>query len=143
MQAMLAASRKTDLLRVVADQRGCPTSANDLAAAILMVLARINVDWRRSYRGIFHAAGSGDATWYDFAEAIFAGAARYGWRAPTIVPITTAEWPTAALRPADSRLDCGKLAATFGIQMPMWHLSLRRTIDEIRRKPSSSTPVAL
>jgi len=131
VRTMLAASRKTDRLRVVADQRGCPTSANDLAAAILAIVERVVAGWRDAYGGIFHAAGSGDATWHGFAEAIFAGAARSGWRMPAIVPITTAEWPTAARRPADTRLDCGKLAATFGVRMPDWQLSLARVIEEM------------
>jgi len=132
VRTMLAASRKTDRLRVVADQRGCPTSANDLAAAILAITGRVAAGWRDAYGGVFHLAGTGDATWHRFAEAIFESAARFGWPVSALSPITTAEWPTAARRPADSRLDCGKLAATFGLRMPAWEASLGRVIEEMQ-----------
>jgi dTDP-4-dehydrorhamnose reductase len=133
VHTMLAAAQKTGTLRVVADQRGCPTNAADLAEAILAIVTRVAAGWRESYAGIFHGAGSGDTNWHGFAEAIFAGAARFGSRAPTIVPIVTAEWPTAARRPADSRLDCGKLARVYGVRLPDWRPSLDRTIAEIFR----------
>jgi dTDP-4-dehydrorhamnose reductase len=129
---MLNAARRTDRLRVVADQKGCPTAASDLAEAIVAIAARLRqTGWQDRYRGIFHAAGSGWTTWRGFAEAIFAHAARHGMRAPVVEPIATADWPTPVRRPADSRLDCTKLAATFGVRLPEWQASLSRTIDEI------------
>jgi dTDP-4-dehydrorhamnose reductase len=98
---MLDAARRTDRLRVVADQHGCPTSADDLAAAILALADR----WDGGARGVFHAAGSGATTWHGLALAVFARAARHGRTAPAVAPIATADWPTPARRPADSRLD--------------------------------------
>jgi dTDP-4-dehydrorhamnose reductase len=80
---------------------------------------------------VFHAAGAGWTTWHGLAEAIFDNAARHGVSAPVVEPIATADWPTQAHRPADSRLDCTKLAATFGVRLPDWKGSLSRTIDEI------------
>ncbi len=139
VRTILAASQKTDTLRVVADQRGCPTSADDLAVVILAIVDRIVARWRDIYRGIFHAASSGDATWYDFADASFSSAARFGWRVPEILPITTTEWQTATGRPADSRLDAAKLAATFGVRLPEWRTSLDRVISDIWRASSSPT----
>ena len=133
VRTMLAAARHSATLRVVADQRGCPTSANDLAQAILTIVERISEGWRNSHAHIFHAAGDGDATWYGFALAIFAAAARFGRPAPVVVPIATADWPTAARRPADSRLDCGKLARIYGVRLPDWRVSLDRVIAEICR----------
>lgn len=134
VRTMLAAARKTGALRVVADQRGCPTSADDLASAMLAIAARVEHGWTDRYAGIFHAAGSGDATWFDFATAIFDSAVRFGEKAPSLTPIATAEWPTPARRPADSRLDCAKLAGTFGISLPGWRQSLDRVIDQIFRR---------
>ena len=122
---MLNAARKTDRLRVVADQRGCPTAAADLAAAILALADR----WNGSDGGLYHAAGSGETTWHGLAEAVFARAERHGLRRPTVEPIATADYPTPARRPADSRLDCGRLARRFGIVLPNWEASVARTVD--------------
>ncbi len=122
---MLNAARRTDRLRVVADQRGCPTSAADLAAAILALADA----WDGSEGGLFHAAGSGSATWHGLAEAVFARAARHGLRRPTVEAIATADWPTPARRPPDSRLDCARLARRFGVALPPWEASVARVVD--------------
>ncbi len=74
--------------------------------------------------GIYHAAGQGETTWHGFATEIFSHAARHGWPHPPVDPIATADWPTPARRPADSRLDCGKLLAVFGVSLPDWRQSL-------------------
>ena len=118
---------------VVADQHGCPTSAADLAAAILTIADRIEADgWDDAWSGVFHAAGSGETTWHGLALAVFEAAARHGAKTPSIVAaITTAEYPTPARRPANSRLDCGRLRRVFGIHLPDWRESVSRTVDEI------------
>jgi dTDP-4-dehydrorhamnose reductase len=120
-----------DRLRVVADQRGCPTTAADLADAILAIAARLREGWRDEYAGVFHAAGSGETTWHGLAVATFEEAARFGAHVPVVEAITAAEYPTKAKRPADSRLDCGKLASVFGVRLPDWRASLARTIDAV------------
>ncbi len=137
---MLGLAARTDRLRVVADQKGCPTTAQDLAEAILQIADRVADGWRDAYAGVFHAAGSGWTTWHGLAEAAFAEAGRHGLRAPTVEAIATSDWPTPARRPADSRLDCGKLARTFDVRLPDWRPSLARTVDAIcaaRRGPGS------
>ena len=131
VRTMLGAARKTDRLRVVADQRGCPTSAADLAAAILAIAARLEDGWRPGFGGVFHAAGAGETTWHGLAVAVFEQAARHGQRKPEVTPIATADWPTPARRPADSRLDCTRLGLVFDIRLPDWRPSLDRTIDDI------------
>jgi dTDP-4-dehydrorhamnose reductase len=129
---MLGAARRMPELRVVADQRGTPTAAPDLAAAILDIAALLQADgWRASYSGIYHATGAGETTWHGFAEAIFAAASQFGQAAPRLIAITTADWPTPAKRPADSRLDCGKLRQIFGIALPEWHESLRQIVQAL------------
>jgi dTDP-4-dehydrorhamnose reductase len=133
VRTMLAAARKGQPIRVVADQRGCPTNADDLAAAVLSIVVRIRQGWRETYGGVFHAAGTGDVSWYEFALAIFAAASRRGLAAPNVTPIATAEWPTPAKRPADSRLDCGKLENVFGVRLPDWQPSLDRAVETIYR----------
>jgi len=124
-RTMLTAGRKMPVLRVVADQRGTPTAAPDLAAAILAIAAKIQATgWEQQYRGIFHATGGGETTWHGFATAIFAEAAKTGYRAPEVQPINTADWPTPTRRPPDSRLDGAKLATVFGVALPDWRTSL-------------------
>ena len=130
VRTMLTLGKTRDRLTVVADQKGCPTTAADLAAAILDIAARIAASgWQDSYGGVFHAAGTGWTTWHGLASATFAEAGRHGAAVPRVDPITTADWPTPAKRPADSRLDCAKLSAVFGVRLPDWRPSLARTVD--------------
>jgi dTDP-4-dehydrorhamnose reductase len=132
VRTMLSVARRTDQLRVVADQKGCPTSAPDLGEAILTIAARIAANrWQDRYSGLYHAAGSGWTTWHGLAVATFREAARHGAPVPTVDPIETAEWPTRAKRPPDSRLDCGRLERTFGLRLPLWRDGLARTVDAI------------
>ena len=129
---MLAAGQRNSELRVVADQIGCPTSAPDLADAILAIAARLlGGGWDDRYAGIYHAAGTGETTWHGLATEIFAIASRHGRAAPKVVPIATADWPTRAKRPPDSRLDCGRLEAVFGVRLPPWQDALTRTMEAV------------
>ena len=128
---MLNAGRVREVLRVVADQTGCPTTAIDLADAILAICERILRDgWRDDFGGVFHAAGSGSTTWHGLACATFAEAANRapGLKIPMVEPIATEDWPTPARRPADSRLDCAKLERVFGLRLPPWQDGLARTL---------------
>jgi dTDP-4-dehydrorhamnose reductase len=133
-RTMLNAGRRVPKLRVVADQRGTPTAAGDLAHAMLEIASKLQTaGWRDEYRGIFHATGAGETTWYGFATAIFETAAPFGQPEPEVDPITTADWPTPAKRPADSRLDCAKLDHVFGISLPEWRASLTPIVRELLR----------
>jgi dTDP-4-dehydrorhamnose reductase len=133
-RTMLGAAQRMPKLRVVADQRGTPTAAPDLARAILDIASRLQeTGWREDYRGIYHATGAGETTWHGFASAIFEIAAGLGQAAPEVAAITTAEWPTPARRPADSRLDCNKLARVFDVTMPDWQASLAPIVAQLMR----------
>jgi dTDP-4-dehydrorhamnose reductase len=126
----LAATREK--VQVVDDQHGAPTAAFDLAGAILDLVDRLGAAPRdRDSGDIYHLAADGETTWHGFAAAIFAGWARRGLRVPTLEAITTAQYPTAARRPANSRLDCSKVARVFGLRLPAWRISLERCLDEI------------
>ncbi len=131
VRTMLRVGAERDRVRVVADQRGCPTTAADLADAILAIAARLRAGWQDSFAGIFHAAGTGETTWHGLAVATFEEAEKFCVRRPTVEAITTADYPTKAKRPADTRLDCTKLATVFGVRLPPWRPSLARTIDAI------------
>jgi dTDP-4-dehydrorhamnose reductase len=132
VRTMLAVGKTRDRLTVVADQHGCPTTATDLADAILAIVARLDrTGWDPGYRGIFHAAGSGATTWHGLAVATFEEAGRHGANVPEVRPIATADWPTPAKRPANSRLDCTRLDVVFGVRLPHWRESLTRTVETI------------
>jgi dTDP-4-dehydrorhamnose reductase len=132
VRTMLTVGKTRDRLSVVADQHGCPTTAADLGDAILALANRLDRSgWRPDYQGVFHAAGTGATTWHGLAVATFEEAARHGARVPEVAPIATADWPTPAKRPANSRLDCTRLREVFDLALPDWRPSLSRTIDVI------------
>lgn len=138
LRTMLAAARRTGKLRVVADQRGTPSYAPDLARAILAIAARIAAEgWREDFAGLTHMTGTGETTWHGFAEAIFAEAARHGLARPEVAPIATADWPTPTRRPADSRLDCTRLRAVFGLALPDWREAVVRAVDAVFAAPAA------
>ena len=124
VRTMLALNVTRDAVSVVADQRGNPTSALDLAAALLAVAERVREDKSPALRGVFHMTGSGEATWADFAEVIFAQAAGRGRPLTRVKRIATADYPTPAQRPANSRLDNDKLRRVYGLALPDWRTSL-------------------
>jgi dTDP-4-dehydrorhamnose reductase len=132
VRTMLTVGKTRDRLTVVADQHGCPTTADDLADAILAIIGRLDrTGWQPAYQGVFHAAGTGATTWHGLAVATFEEAARHGAKVPDVAPIATADWPTPAKRPANSRLDCTRLRDVFDVALPHWRQSLSRTIDTI------------
>lgn len=131
-RTMINAGRKMPVLRVVADQHGTPTAAGDLADAILAIADKIEATgWQAAYRGIYHATGSGETTWHGFAAAIFENAAKLGYPAPEVQPISTADWPTPTRRPSDSRLDCTKLKQVFGVSLPEWRATLPLIVSDL------------
>jgi dTDP-4-dehydrorhamnose reductase len=132
VKTMLRFGAEREELRVVADQRGAPTFAADLAEAAIAVLPKlIAAPAGDPCFGVFHLSGAPYTTWHDFAAAIFAGAARRGHKVPRLVPITTADYPTKAKRPANSRLDCGKAARVLGVQAADWRVSLETCLDAL------------
>jgi dTDP-4-dehydrorhamnose reductase len=82
-------------------------------------------------RGIFHLSGGGETNWADFAREIFAGLAARGGKRMTVESIGTADYPTPARRPANSRLSCAKLADCYGIRLPNWQESLSACLDRL------------
>jgi dTDP-4-dehydrorhamnose reductase len=134
LKTMLRLSETRDHLRVVADQTGCPTSALDIADAILAIATRIAADPAPSLRGTFHLTGSGEASWADFAEEIFAALLKSGGRNVGVERIPTTDYPTPAKRPANSRLNGDKLARTYGIRLPEWKQSMTIVMQDLLNK---------
>jgi dTDP-4-dehydrorhamnose reductase len=132
VKTMLRLAAEREELRVVADQHGAPTFADDLAEAAIALLPRLVVaPAGDACFGVFHLSGAPHPTWHGFTEAILAGAAARGRRVPRLAPITTADYPTRARRPADGRLDCARAAAVLGIEAADWRQSLDRCLDAL------------
>ncbi|QGM48136.1 dTDP-4-dehydrorhamnose reductase [Methylocystis heyeri] len=124
LKTMLRLGETREELGVVADQIGNPTSALDIADAVLEIATRIVVDPSPALRGVFHMTGQGEASWADFAEEIFGQAQRRGRKPVRINRIATADYPTPARRPANSRLDNSKLRQAYGVILPQWRDSV-------------------
>jgi dTDP-4-dehydrorhamnose reductase len=131
VKTMLRLAETRDALNVVEDQQGCPSSALDIATAILAVVAR----WQRegATKGVYHFAGSGETNWADFARAIFAESARHGGPSAAVTGIPASDYPTPAKRPANSRLDCTRFAEGFGYHAPHWRESLSTVVARLLR----------
>jgi dTDP-4-dehydrorhamnose reductase len=131
VKTMLRLGETRDELNVVADQRGCPTYAPEIARALLAVAQRVTKDSDSRLRGTFHLTGQGETTWAGFAEAIFAGSAERGGKAVKVNPIPTSAYPTPASRPANSRLSGEKLAATYDLRLDPWGVSLNDCLTRL------------
>ncbi|MBD2124519.1 dTDP-4-dehydrorhamnose reductase [Trichocoleus sp. FACHB-262] len=129
VKTMLRLGAEREEIRVVADQIGSPTWAKDLAQAIAQFIPHANP----KNAGIYHYTNSGVASWYDFAVAIFEEAKLLGLplKVQRVVPITTAEYPTPAQRPAYSVLSCAKIAGVLGTYPPHWRQGLRHMLAEL------------
>jgi len=131
VKTMLRLGETRAELGVVSDQIGCPTSALDIAEAVITAARRLATDPAPSLRGIFHLTGSGEGSWADFAEHIFRSAGAAG-RAPVRVNrIRTADYPTPAQRPANSRLSGERLQQQYGIRLPEWRASADRVVSRL------------
>lgn len=131
VKTMLGLTTRPEL-RVVDDQHGRPTAAGDIADVLLLAARRLVIDRDESVGGIVHFAGDGPTTWRHFARAVFDVA---GGPSPVIIPITTAEFPTPATRPANSVLDCARLEAMLGVRPRPWRAGLEETIAVLTGKP--------
>ena len=132
-RTMLRLATERDSLRVVDDQFGAPTGAEllaDLTAQLLPALER-----RPELGGLYHAAAAGATSWHGYARHLIAAARRLGHPVrvadDAIVGVPTRDYPAAALRPLNSRLDTRRLQATFGLVLPPWQQGVERTLAEL------------
>mgnify|MGYP005847037921 CR=1 FL=1 len=132
VRTMLRLGRERGAVRVVADQIGGPTPAAAIAGACLTIAAVLAAG--RAGPGTHHLAGAPDTSWADFARAIFAAAGMD----VAVTDIATADYPTPARRPANSRLDCTSLTETFGIARPDWRAHLAAVVAELAQKEGSA-----
>jgi dTDP-4-dehydrorhamnose reductase len=131
MKTMLRLAESRDHIDVVCDQIGNPTSALDIADGVLTVAANLLGSNAMELRGIFHMTGSGEASWADFAEEIFAVASPRGMSSASVGRIVSSQYPTLAKRPANSRLDCRRLGIYHGIRLPDWQISMTTVIERL------------
>jgi len=136
LHTILRLAKEREQLRIVADQAGAPTSSFCIAQAVLQVLA----GWDGERSGVYHLVNAGNTTWHGFASAIVEDYAQLQtarhWQplkavVANIEPITTAEYPTPAVRPANSCLDCAKLSTDFSVQLPDWRDALMAELQAL------------
>ncbi len=125
---MLRLGREREVLRVVDDQWGAPTSAAALAKATRAVFDRVASGEVENWPGVYHTTCGGKATWAKFARAIFEQMAE---QKPRVAAIQTADYPTPANRPQNSVLACGKLLRAFGVQLPPWEHAMKATLQAL------------
>jgi dTDP-4-dehydrorhamnose reductase len=125
---MLRLGAERERLTIVADQVGGPTPAGAIAAACVTIAEALAGDPSRS--GIYHFAGTPEVSWADFARGIFDTAGL----ACDVADIPTADWPTPAARPLNSRLDCSATEAAFGLARPDWRAALPAVVSDYRRR---------
>lgn len=130
VKTMLKLGSEREQIRVVSDQLGTPTWSQHLAQAIAQLIPKLTPE----ASGTYHFANSGAASWYDFAIAIFEEAEQLGFplKVQSVIPITTAEYPTPAQRPAYSILGCAKVSTLLETHPPHWKTALRQMLIELR-----------
>jgi dTDP-4-dehydrorhamnose reductase len=125
VKTMLNLGAAKDEISVVDDQRGNPTSALEIARAVIKIAEKLKKDTSPQLRGVFHLAGSGETSWAGFAEEIF----KMAKLKTAVKKINTEQYPTPAKRPANSRLDCSKLSQIYSIRLPLWQDSLKECLE--------------
>lgn len=136
-KTMLRLAKERETLNVVADQHGAPTGAELLADCTALALQRIALSGTdaRALSGTYHLAASGSTTWYAYARHVLAQAQAHGAvlrvSPEAVQPIASSAFPTPATRPANSRLDCSKFCASFGLVLPDWRYHVNRLIAEL------------
>ncbi|MDR1967265.1 MAG: dTDP-4-dehydrorhamnose reductase [Burkholderiaceae bacterium] len=137
IKTMLRLGRQRERLSVINDQWGAPTGA-ELIADITAHAVR---QFQPPHTGTYHLAAAGATTWFEYAKYVFAQAGEMPKAGKLIVsevaPIATGDYPTAARRPANSRLDTRKLQTVFGLRLPPWQDGVRRVLLEILSDPSN------
>lgn len=123
VKTMLRLGAERDVLHVVNDQRGCPTPAADLAWALIRVATQVLGG--DAHFGTFHFTGAPVTTWCGFARAILAG------KPVRVDPIATKDYPTRAVRPANSELDCTRITHAYGAAPRPWRDGLAAVLKEI------------
>lgn len=130
LKTMLRLAADRPGLRVVDDQRGCPTSARDIASALKTITLRM-IDDEAAPTGVFHFVNAGDTTWAGLAREVFALSQARGGPSAEVEGIATADYPTPARRPANSRLSTQRIQREYGIVPRPWQAAVSEIVDEL------------
>lgn len=141
VKTMLRLGAEREALRVVDDQMGCPTAASDVALAIATITCRV-IAKPVAPVGTYCFVNAGDASWYSFAREIFRQRKESGFTVPALEAIGTSEFPTAARRPANSRLSTSKLRRDFDLEPREWVVALREVLVSLSKGESESNEAA-
>jgi dTDP-4-dehydrorhamnose reductase len=136
VKAMLRLASEHSVIRVVDDQSGSPTYAPHLAGLVLALARRVAADPAGVPWGIYHAAGAGETSRFGLASEIFRAAAKHGLPAAEVLAIKSADYPTPARRPANSRLNCEKLRRAFGLELPGWRAGVEDGVSRLGAGPN-------
>ena len=131
VKTMIEAARSRDVLTVVDDQRGCPTSALDIVDAILEIAEGWATGAGDGQGRTFHLAARGETSWFGLASAVMDECARLGAPSAKVEPIKSAQWPTRAVRPQNSVLDCSMVERELGCRLPDWRTSIRQIVERV------------
>jgi dTDP-4-dehydrorhamnose reductase len=132
VRTMLRLAQTQDVIRVVADQRGCPTATADIAEAIFAVCDALRRGGDRApLPGTFHFAGTGATTWHGLALAAIEAQAELTGKRPRVEAIGTRDYPTPARRPANSELDSSRFFAAFGYRAKPWRERVREVVTAL------------
>ena len=142
IRTMLRLAQSRHEIGVVDDQHGTPTFAPHLATCVLTIAESLIASGNAISWGVYHAAGTGQATWCQLAREVFLQSARLKGPIASVRAISTAEYPTTAARPANSRLDCTKLEQVFGIRLPDWRSWIAECVHSLVVDQSSRTQCA-
>ncbi|MEO1224762.1 MAG: dTDP-4-dehydrorhamnose reductase [Pseudomonadota bacterium] len=142
VRTMLRAAMTKDRLNVVDDQIGTPAPTSGLAAAVLTLIDRWRHDRARAPHGTYHVSGDEPVSWHGLATAVFEAAETVApdWPRPELTAIPTAQWPTPARRPANSRLDGARAASALGIRPIAWRSALPSIVAAIIEDLRETSP---
>ncbi|WP_332396271.1 dTDP-4-dehydrorhamnose reductase [Vibrio metschnikovii] len=125
VKTMLRLGKGREALSIVGDQYGGPTYAGDIAQALIVIMNKLSADNDSSLYGVYHFSGAPHVSWYEFAQDIFQQAeTKQLLKAPALTSIATDMYPTPAVRPENSKMNCEKIANNFGISPSNWHVAL-------------------
>jgi len=135
LKTMLKLAKDRDVLRIVADQHGVPTSAHLLAETSHMLIEKLSADPEHFPFGVYHLAPRGETTWFDYAKFVIGDAMKRGdtfkLSLDNIQAIKTEEYPLPAKRPQNSRLNTSHFRTTFGVTLPSWESGILAIMDEL------------
>lgn len=131
IKSILTHAKKNDILSVVSTEFGSPTSATDLANALYHMIQQCQQNEKRKVDQLYHCGGTGYASWYDLASQVLAYSKTMGGPTADILPISSEDWQSLAVRPASSQLNSDNFYNDFSWRSPHWQVSVAEVVSEL------------